>query len=244
MYKKSAVITAILVSASVFTGSCASGPNVTWKRTGLATAIGCSAGLGLGAVVDEMNRKQEAKDRKNDPFAIMKEKKIHNNGKIVGLGVGCLAGLGTGLYLDMMYDDVQQNFKDKGITLEKIPGSDGKTEELLVKMDGDISFPSGKDQLTGTAQSNVVKLSEALQAYPETDIKIWGHTDSVGSRAVNVPLSQQRAESVKAMLTANQVDSRRMVEIKGMADDMKIVNTNKAEVKNRRVEIRIIPAKS
>jgi len=241
MNKVTLKITAAVIAAAALTSSC---ETATWKRTGLATAIGCTAGLGLGAVADEASRKQESKDRKNDPFAIMKEKKKHNNGKIVGLGVGCAAGLGTGLYLDMMYNDIEQNFKDKGITLEKIPGADGKTQELLVKMDGDISFASGKDELTGTAQSNVTKLGEALEAYPETDLKIWGHTDAVGSRAANQPLSEKRAESVKEMLVSNKkVDVRRISEVKGFADQNKLVETKAAEPKNRRVEIRIVPAK-
>jgi outer membrane protein OmpA-like peptidoglycan-associated protein len=243
MNKKLIFASSLLLSGTVITSACSSGPNVTWKRTGLATAIGCTAGLGLGAVADEVNRKNAAKEKKNDPFAIMKKTKQQNNGKIVGLGVGCLAGLGTGLYLDMMYDDVQQNFKDKGIVLEKVPGADGKTEELLVKMDGDISFASGKEELTGTAQANVAKLGEALAAYPETDLKISGHTDSTGSRTKNLPLSQKRADSVKNMLVQNKIDAGRIAESKGFADDKKLVNSKSAEVKNRRVEVRVIPAK-
>lgn len=214
------------------------------SRTAWATAIGCGAGLALGTIADEAARKKEAKKRKNDILAIFKEKKQHNQGKIVGLASGCMIGLGTGVYLDLMYDDIEQKMKGKGIALEKVAGKDGETEELLVKMDGDISFATGSANLVGVAENNVNNVSEALAAYPETKVRIWGHSDGTGARAVNEKLSKQRADSVAKMMTTRyDISSSRIAETVGYANDRPLPGTSATGnvPQNRRVEIRIIP---
>jgi flagellar motor protein MotB len=203
----------------------------------ISTGLGCGAGLALGTIYDEAQRKKDSKDRRKDVFAIFKKKKEQNQGKIVGLATGCLAGLGVGLYLDLMYDDIQNQFGSKGIQLEKVPDEKGETKELLVKMDGDINFQLNSAELQGVAKENVAKLKEALEAYPETGVKIWGHTDKSGTRAYNEKLSFERAKSVANYL--NLAPSR-VVEIKGWAWDKPIDETGKSPA-NRRVEVRIVP---
>lgn len=230
----------LFVSFSGITTGCAS----LTSRTAWATAIGCGAGLALGVISDEASRKKEVDKRKKDILAIFKSKKKHNKGKVVGLATGCMIGLGTGVYLDLMYDDIEEKMKGRGITLEKVPGADGKTEELLVKMDGDISFTTGSANLQGVAKDNVGNLSEALSAYPETKVKVWGHTDGTGSRAVNDRLSKERAESVAQMMKSDyDISSSRIAETRGFANDRPLPGTNPAGnvAMNRRVEIRIIP---
>jgi len=218
---------------SIFFSHCGS---IT-KKTLISTGLGCGAGLALGTIYDEMKRKKDSKDRRKDVFAIFKKKKVQNQGKIVGLATGCLAGLGVGLYLDLMYDDIQNQFGSKGIQLEKVPDEKNETKELLVKMDGDINFQLNSAELQGVAKENVTKLKEALEAYPETGVKIWGHTDKSGTRAYNEKLSFDRAKSVANYLN---LASSRVVEIKGWAWDKPIDETGKSPA-NRRVEVRIVP---
>ncbi|EHQ04924.1 OmpA/MotB domain protein [Leptonema illini DSM 21528] len=209
-----------------------------YKKTIIATGVGCAIGLGAGAIYDEAQRKKDSKDRRNDVFAIFKKKKSQNQGKIVGLGVGCLAGLGVGLYLDLMYDDMSNQFGGRGIQLEKVKDENGETEELLVKMDGDINFAVNQATLAGTAKSNVANLKEALAGYPETGVRIWGHTDKSGQRAYNEALSLNRARTVQGELA---LPSNRVIETKGYAWDKPLDGTG-ASPTNRRVEVRIVPA--
>ena len=211
-----------------------------YKNTFIATGLGCTAGLLAGAIYDDAKNKKASKDRRKDVFAIFKKKKRSNNGKMVGLGVGCLAGLGTGLYLDLMKEDMEDQFGSRGIQLEAVPGPDGETDELKVKMDGDISFETGSDRLKGAAQSNVSTLAEALSKYPETKVKIWGHTDGTGSREINNHLSKARAEMVAESLG---LSSSRISEIRGWANDKPLPGTNRAGrvSANRRVEVYIEP---
>ncbi|MCS7205290.1 MAG: OmpA family protein [Leptospiraceae bacterium] len=207
------------------------------KQTLISTAIGCGAGLALGAIYDEVQRKRESEQRRKDFFAVLKKRKEQNQGKIVGLAAGCLAGLGTGLYLDLMYDDIQNQFGARGINLEKIPDEKGETKELLVKMDGDINFQVGSAELQGVAKENVARLKEALEAYPETAVRIWGHTDKTGNRKFNEKLSEDRAKTVANALN---LPSNRVAEVKGWAWDRPLDGTG-ASPANRRVEVRIIP---
>ncbi|MBE7439602.1 MAG: OmpA family protein [Spirochaetales bacterium] len=213
---------------------------VTW-RTGVATGIGCGAGLALGAVIDEYNRKKDTEKKKKEVFVIFRKAKEFNQGKIVGLAAGCLAGLGTGIYLDLMHADMEGQFKERGITLEKVQSRSGTTEELLVKMDGDVSFDTGKADLSGVAATNVGTLKEALEKYPETQLRIWGHTDGTGSRAINQPLSENRAAEVARKL---DLKSSRIAEMKGWANDRPLPGKSRSgDVReNRRVEIFILPA--
>ncbi len=229
-------IFALLASLVVGGLSCES---LTW-RTAAATGIGCAAGLGIGAIIDEYKKKEDSRQRRDDIFGIFRKKKQRNDGKMVGLATGCLAGLGVGLYLDLMYEDMSDQFKDRGIELEKVKAPNGDTEELKVNMDGDISFDTGSAELAGSAENNVDTLAEALQKYPETAVRVWGHTDGTGSRAVNDRLSRARASEVADEL---EVGSSRVAEIKGWANDKPLPGTSKTGNvrENRRVEVYILP---
>lgn len=232
--KKLAVL--LTVSTLAFTtAGCETLDKLTWK-TFASTGIGCAAGLGLGAVLDEYKRKEDNRQRRADIFGVFRKKKERNDGKIVGLATGCLAGLGVGLYLDLMHEDMENQFGNRGIELEKVQGADGETQELKVKMDGDINFATGRSELTGVAEQNVGTLAEALEAYPETAVRIIGHTDGTGSRAINDRLSMARAEEVASEL---DISSGRINSIRGVANDQPLPGTNKlgAESKNRRVEV-------
>ncbi|MEQ8352508.1 MAG: OmpA family protein [Leptospiraceae bacterium] len=245
MKRTVAIITLVALSGT-FAARCATLDKLGWN-TIIGTGIGCGAGLALGAIYDEVQRKKENKDRKkleNAVYGIFKERKKHNQGKIIGLATGCLAGLGIGAYLDIMKEDMEDTMGDKGISLESVKGPDGETDELLVKMDGDISFDTGSAGLKGVAKDNVDKLSEALEAYPETKIKIWGHTDYTGSRPVNDRLSLLRAQSVESDLG---MPSSRIAEVRGFAWDRPVSGgapSPGANRANRRVEVRIVADKS
>ncbi len=71
---------------------------------------------------------------------------------------------------------------------------------------------------------------------------IAGHTDSRGSKKFNMSLSNQRADSVLALLEENGVDGNR-INTYGFGESEPIATNINAEgrKKNRRIEIRITP---
>ncbi|WCL48134.1 OmpA family protein [Leptospira sp. GIMC2001] len=220
-----------------------SGCSENAKRLLMATGIGCGTGLAFGAVYDEMQRAKDGKERKkleNQVFNVFKKRKEQNKGKMVGLATGCLAGLGTGLYLNMMHEDIKENFKDRGIELEK-ETENGETAALKVKMDGGISFEDGKSDLKGVGKANIDKLSEALLAYPETNIGIAGHANRTGSESVNQALSESRAKEVSGLLKDNGVAGSRLTSVKGYASQQPLPGKSPQDGANRRVEVEILP---
>jgi outer membrane protein OmpA-like peptidoglycan-associated protein len=133
-------------------------------------------------------------------------------------------------------------FRDRGLSVEKKKGPDGKvTREILISIDGDVSFAHGSSNLTARAQELVEKVGKAMAEYPNTKARISGHTDSTGPFKLNKWLSLERARSVKtALVKKHNLAESRILEVEGYADTRKIVDTMRSEPRNRRVEIRVV----
>lgn len=175
-----------------------------------------------------------------------------------GLKEGSLAAMGGSAYLDKMYEGMKKHLEESGLKMQKIPEGEGiagdgarlekikdakkKTKEILFQFDGDLSFATGSSALTPKAVELIDRLGEAMKAYPETEVTIFGHTDSVGSKDGNRRLSRARAESVsKGLQQRHGISKERIISVAGYADDRRIIDTLKAEPRNRRVEIRLTP---
>ena len=61
--------------------------------------------------------------------------------------------------------------------------------------------------LTAESNEQLDNIATILRAYPQANVTIAGHTDSVGGEAANVALSRARANTVAAKLTADGVSS-------------------------------------
>jgi outer membrane protein OmpA-like peptidoglycan-associated protein len=105
---------------------------------------------------------------------------------------------------------------------------------------GEVEFDVGKATIKDTAASQQV-LSAALQALQNapqiTKLRVEGHTDSDGSGALNLTLSEQRAASVIAWLTGKGVDAKRLRGVGcGSKDPIAPNTTAENKQKNRRTE--------
>jgi len=75
-------------------------------------------------------------------------------------------------------------------------------------------------------------------------IEVVGHTDSIGSDAVNNRLSKERADSVAQYLVGQGVQQVRIETLgAGKAYPIADNSTDAGRAQNRRVEIRVIPLK-
>ena len=80
--------------------------------------------------------------------------------------------------------------------------------------------------------------ANSLQDDPAARIEIIGHTDSSGGDAVNNPLSQERAQSVRDYLTGRGVaGSRIQTAGRGEREPVADNGTEAGRARNRRVEI-------
>lgn len=112
------------------------------------------------------------------------------------------------------------------------------TERGMVLTMGDVLFDYNKADVKAGGMRVISKLAKFLEKYPERTIQIEGHTDSTGSDAYNLKLSEQRAESVKRALMYEGIKRDRMTTL-GYGEQFPIASnaTSSGRQQNRRVEI-------
>lgn len=106
-----------------------------------------------------------------------------------------------------------------------------------------VNFASGRSDLPAQSLPILSRVSEVAKSLNATDIKVEGHTDSLGSATANKTLSESRAESVATYLKSNGF-SEINVEAEGLGFE-KPIATNKSKdgrAQNRRVDIIITPS--
>jgi len=105
----------------------------------------------------------------------------------------------------------------------------------------DVIFETGKATLRPGASARLTPLVSYLNASPTVRVRIDGHTDSVGTAAMNLRLSQARAASVRSALVAGGVAATR-VDAVGHGESQPVgTNVNAAgRQANRRVELTML----
>ena len=110
----------------------------------------------------------------------------------------------------------------------------------LVLGENAVRFDTNKSTLTTTAKANLDKLVPVFKSYADTDIVIYGYTDSTGSAEYNLNLSQQRANSVEKYLESKGLNMSRFKMVgMGIADPIAPNDTPEGRSQNRRVEFAI-----
>lgn len=116
-----------------------------------------------------------------------------------------------------------------------------QTERGIVLTIGEVLFAFGKADLSSKADRNVDKLADFLKKYPNRNVLIEGHTDSIGSEEYNLDLSQRRAESVKEKLVGDGVGPDRITTVGYGKKYPAVSNDTEANrALNRRVEVIIL----
>ncbi|MDD3005337.1 OmpA family protein [Flavobacterium sp.] len=154
-------------------------------------------------------------------------------GAVLGGVVGGVAGGVIGNKMDKQAREIDN----------AIPGADVERVGEGIKLtlnENAVRFDTNKSTLTATAKANLDKLVTVFSQYPDTDIVIYGYTDSTGPADFNLKLSQDRANSVKNYLSGKGlVASRFTVQGMGIADPIATNDTPDGRSKNRRVEFAI-----
>jgi outer membrane protein OmpA-like peptidoglycan-associated protein len=160
-------------------------------------------------------------------------------GAIAGGGKGAAIGAGIGTVLGGTAGAIIGNKMDKqAAELEKIEGA----QVEKVTFESGILFATNSSTLNTESRASLDKFAESLLNNPDTDVKIYGHTDSTGNDQINNPLSQRRAESVYNYLVSKGVSGSRMI-AQGFGSTQPVADNNTVEgrAQNRRVEVYILP---
>lgn len=113
---------------------------------------------------------------------------------------------------------------------------------LVIRMKN-INFPSGQSEIPETSMESLEKVSEIAKMLNAAEVKVEGHTDSIGSENVNKGISEKRAEAVAEYLKSNGLSN---VEAEGYGFEKPLASNKSKEgrAQNRRVDIVITPSES
>lgn len=153
-------------------------------------------------------------------------------GTIIGAAVGGTVGAIIGNKMDKQAEEIKKDVPNAKV--ERVG------EGIVIEFNSKILFGFDRSDLTDEARKNLGDLVTILKKYPDTNIEIQGHTDNKGTEEYNQGLSERRASSVAAYLTANAISSSR-VTTKGFGESApKYTNeTEDGRAQNRRVEFLI-----
>ena len=157
------------------------------------------------------------------------------NGAVFGALGGAAIGGGIGHYFDRQEEALRKELTDSGVQVKRV----GENELQLIMAKG-IGFQTAGYNLSADIYSSLNSVAKILNEYPDSSLRIVGHTDSVGSAESNLTLSEQRAESVSAYLNKRGIKSGRL-STRGYGERRPIASneTKTGRAANRRVEISI-----
>lgn len=214
-YLNKSNIAALFLSSALILTSCETVQNSNHQQRG--TVVGAAAGAVLGGILgNNVGRGGNAPA-----------------GAVLGGIIGGVAGNVIGNKMDKQAKEIK----------ETLPGAEVERVGEGIKVtlpESIVNFGFDSSNLTETAKTNLDKLSEVLINNPDTNINIYGHTDSKGTDAYNLSLSDRRSASVKSYLTSKGVNASRLFTM-GMGEKEPVAtnDTEEGRAKNRRVEFAI-----
>jgi outer membrane protein OmpA-like peptidoglycan-associated protein len=150
-------------------------------------------------------------------------------GVIVGAAVGGSAGAIIGRRMDKQAEEMQKVLGDAEVRREG--------EGIVIKFKEKVLFGFNQADLSSSAATNLDKLVNVLNQYPDTNIEVIGHTDDKGSDSYNQQLSERRAQATTGYLRNKGISSNRL-KARGMGETDPVANNTDEEGRglNRRVE--------
>jgi outer membrane protein OmpA-like peptidoglycan-associated protein len=168
--------------------------------------------------------------------------------KVIGAVAGAAIGGAVGYSMDNQAKEVAQSLNtnvNNSPTAALDPNQDlivSNTDNYVkIMFRDDMMFETNSANPTYTAGTKIAKITTVLQKYPNTLVQVVGHTDSRGSHAYNLTLSEKRATNVGNII--NNTGVQNQIFSRGCSFDKPIApNTSDANMGlNRRVEVYLYP---
>lgn len=213
----------LIVLAVFLLAGCAT--NTTHENTKKGAGIGAVLGAVSGAIIGYQNDHSGGALR----------------GALIGGAAGGALGAGTGAYMDKQQTEFEQELASERAQ-NQIEIERQQNEILKLTMNSEVSFDFNSDRIKSTFYSPLNKMADILSRYPQTQIVIVGHTDSVGAEQYNLELSLRRANAVADYLAQNGVAKSRLgTEGRGELEPIAMNDTAAGRAQNRRVEVFVVP---
>lgn len=190
------------------------------NRTQKGALIGALAGVAAGLLSgdDATERRQRA---------------------LIGAGVGGLAGGAIGNYQDRQERALRDRMAGTGVDVVR------QGDNITLNMPSNITFAFNSANLDPQFYSVLDNVASTLTEYNQTIVEVAGHTDSIGTDAVNQRLSEQRAASVgNYLMSKGLVRDRFILTGAGKTRPIASNDTEAGRAQNRRVEITLVPVRS
>ena len=154
-------------------------------------------------------------------------------GAAVGAAAGALGGYAWSSRMEQQKREMEASTRGTGVEVTQTADN-----QLKLNIPSDISFDSGRADIKSNFRSILDDFARGLQNNPSARVTVIGHTDNVGSDAVNDPLSYNRAASVRNYLTSRGISSS-VISIDGRGEREPVASNETADgrARNRRVEI-------
>ena len=209
------IIAATFLASTLSLTNCEAVKNSNNQQRG--TVIGAGSGAVIGGILGN-----NIGNKKNSAL-----------GAVLGGVIGGVVGNVIGNKMDKQAKEIKQTIP--GAEVERV--GDGIKITLPESI---VNFAFDSANLSSDAKVNLDKLATVLINNPDTDINIYGYTDSKGADSYNLTLSEKRAMAVKNYLSQKGVASSRLISM-GMGESSPVAtnDTDMGRAKNRRVEFAI-----
>ena len=121
---------------------------------------------------------------------------------------------------------------------EKATAKEPADSEVVLTLPG-IAFDTGSYEINDDYREVLEKVANVILTYPNVQVSIEGHTDSIGNADYNLELSLQRADAVKDYLVREFGVSWARLKTIGYGEEKPIVDNDVEAIRheNRRVEV-------
>ena len=207
---------AAMAGALVVAG-CAQNPYTSEQdKTAKGATIGAGAGALLGNVIAGSGNK--------------------TGGTLIGAAVGATVGGLVGRQMDEQERQLRQEMAGTGVDVQR------QGDTIRLQAPEAITFQTNSAEIQPQFRRALADIATSVQQYPNTVVRVEGHTDSTGSASYNQDLSLNRAESVTSYLAQSGVSPSRLQAV-GYGESRPIAtnSTPQGRAQNRRVEILILP---
>lgn len=155
--------------------------------------------------------------------------------------IGAVVGAGAGALLDRKEKRLREELQGTGVDVNRNP--DGSINMVMPS----VTFATNSSTIQGQFQGALNDVAKVLRedgTANQLAIVVHGHTDNTGSDAINNPLSQNRANSVKNYLSSQGISSTRIT-ARGYGSTSPVADNSTAagREQNRRVEISVYQTK-
>jgi len=158
-------------------------------------------------------------------------------GTLIGAAVGGVGGSAVGKRMDEQEREMRE-----ALAASEAAAVSREGNLLAVTFKGDVTFDTNSTEIRPGLYAEITRVARILKQYPDTLVRVEGHTDSVGTDAYNIDLSMRRANSVRTLLVREGVSGDRMQAVGyGESTPVATNDTGAGRQMNRRVEIKIAP---